>query len=133
MTKRVLGVRMEDDILASVKDAVGVGVDDTAFDEEILLHINTVFVALRQLGVGPDTAFIADEDSLWTDFLDNQKILPMIKSYVVLRVRLLFDPPNSSSFNEAIKNSIAEYEWRLQMECDTYKVEEDSKYASRVT
>lgn len=124
---------MEDNILDFIKDAMGVDDSESVFDSELLMHINSVFVTLRQLGVRSDTTFIVDENSLWTDFMSDWSVLPLVKSYVVLRVRSLFDPPNSSSFNEAMKNTISEYEWRLQMDCDTYKVEEDPKYADRIT
>lgn len=123
---------MEDSILRSIKDAASVNPDDTEFDQEIILHINSTFMVLRQLGVGPSEAFfITDDTGMWSDFTNDESILPMIKSYVTLKVRSLFDPPTSSSLADAIKSQIAEYEWRLGVECDTYKVEEDSKYADR--
>lgn len=123
---------MEESILSSIKDTASVSPEDDAFDQEIILHINATFMTLRQLGVGPSTPFfITDSSATWSDFTDDPAILPIIKSYVTLKVRMLFDPPTSSSLAEAIKSQIAEYEWRLGIECDTYKVEEDPKYANR--
>lgn len=123
---------MEESILSSIKDTASVSPEDDAFDQEIILHINATFMTLRQLGVGPSTPFfITDSSATWSDFIDDPDILPTIKSYVTLKVRMLFDPPTSSSLAEAIKSQIAEYEWRLGIECDTYKVEEDPKYANR--
>jgi hypothetical protein len=123
---------MEESILSSIKDTASVSPEDDAFDQEIILHINATFMTLRQLGVGPSTPFfITDSSATWSDFIDDPAILPTIKSYVTLKVRMLFDPPTSSSLAEAIKSQIAEYEWRLGIECDTYKVEEDPKYANR--
>lgn len=123
---------MEESILSSIKDTASVSPEDDAFDQEIILHINATFMTLRQLGVGPsEPFFITDSSATWSDFTDDPAILPTIKSYVTLKVRMLFDPPTSSSLAEAIKSQIAEYEWRLGIECDTYKVEEDPKYANR--
>lgn len=110
-------------ILNTVKLALGGGLvsySDTAFDEQILLHINSTFTILNQLGVGPKDLFIADRDSTWDNFLvDNSINLNLVKSYLYLRVRLLFDPPTSNSFVlEAIKEQIKEYEWRLNVYVD---------------
>lgn len=116
---------MEDSILDSIKYASGVNEDDSAFDGEIILHINTAFMILRQLGVGPTTPFsIEDSTSLWSSFTTDEAILPMVKSYVALKVRTLFDPPTSSSLATALDNALKEYEWRLNIEADKYEVEE---------
>ena len=121
---------MEESILNYVKDASGVNIDDSAFDGELVMHINAVFMILRQIGVGPETPFfIEDDSSTWDEFTKDEMLLPMIRSYVTLKVRLLFDPPASSALMEAINSTIAEYEWRLQVEADEYKVEEDERYA----
>ena len=123
---------MDDSILDSVKSEAGVIADDGAFDDELILHINTAFMTLRQIGVGPENPFIiSDNSAVWSDFTDDMAILPMVKAYVGLKVRLLFDPPTSSSLATAIQNSVAEYEWRLNLEADKYNVEEDEKYAIR--
>lgn len=108
-------------ILESIKDAAGVSSGDTAFDSEILLHINSVFMILRQLGVGPETPFVADANSLWDEFVTDDAILPMIKSYVSLKVRELFDPPQSNALAQSLHEIIAEYEWRLNLETDPQK------------
>ena len=123
---------MDDSILESVKDASEVNLDDTVFDEEIKLHINTAFMTLRQLGVGPDTPFIiTDDTATWDSFTTDETILPMVKSYVTLKVRSLFDPPTSASLETALKETLSEYEWRLNVEADKYDVEEDEKYANK--
>lgn len=123
---------MENSILLSIKDAASVSPEENTFDQELILHINSVFMILRQLGVGPETPFfIEDGTATWQDFVDDDSILPMIRSYVTLKVREMFDPPTSSTLAEAIKNTISEYEWRLGIECDKYKVEEDPTYAGR--
>lgn len=123
---------MEDSILQSIKDAASVSSEDTTFDQELILHINSVFMAMRQMGIGPNVPFfITDASTTWSEFTTDMGILPTIKAYVALRVRAIFDPPTSSSLSSAIDNKIAEFEWRLGIECDTYKVEEDPKYAKQ--
>ena len=123
---------MEDSILSSIKEAASVSSEEDTFDQELILHINSTFMALRQMGIGPSVPFfITDATSNWSDFTTDMSILPTIKSYVALKVRMLFDPPTSSSLSDAIKSQLSEYEWRLGIECDTYKVEEDPKYANR--
>lgn len=120
---------MEDSILLSVKSAAGLNDEDSAFDDELILHINSVFMKLRQLGVGPDIPFIIEDDgAVWEEFTTDSNILPMVKSYVTLSVRLLFDPPTSGQLMTSMQEIIAEYEWRLNFEADKYKVEEDEHY-----
>lgn len=121
---------METSILNSIKSTAGVNLEDSAFDDELILHINSVFMILRQIGVGPETPFSIEDDSAeWTDFTEDESLLPLIQGYVTLKVRLLFDPPTSSAFMTSITETIAEYEWRLNIEADKYKVEEDDRYA----
>ncbi len=121
---------METSILNSVKDYVGISPDDLSFDEEILLHINTAFMTLRQINVGSETPFTVEDDTAdWTDFTEDDKILPMVKSYITLKTRVMFDPPTSSALMTALNQTISEYEWRLNVESDDYKVEEDENYA----
>lgn len=92
---------------------------DTAFDEELLLAINSAFFTLHQLGVGPYEVFsISDESAVWSDFDLNISDLLMVKEYVCLKVRLSFDPPVSSTLHQSIKDQIAEYEWRLSVAFD---------------
>lgn len=108
-----------DSILLFVKDTSGVNVEDDAFDSEILIHINSAFSTLRQLGVGPDSPFIVnDSNTTWDEFTTDDSIISMVKSYIVLKVRYLFDPPTSSSLATAMKETISEYEWRLAVEVD---------------
>ena len=108
-----------DSILEYIKNASGVNDDDSIFDAEILLHVNTAFMTLRQLGVGPDTPFVVEDSSkTWNDFTSDETILPMVKSYVALKVRYLFDPPTSSALSTAMKDAMNEYEWRLNVESD---------------
>ena len=106
-------------ILSSIKNLIGVSEDDYSFDQEIKIHINSVFSILNQLGVGPDEPFIiGDEDRNWNEFAGTNKRIEMVKSYVYLKVLLIFDPPQSSSSVDSIKRQIDEYEWRLTNDID---------------
>lgn len=116
---------MENSILLSVKNAASIDNDETIYDAELLLHINSAFMILRQLGVGPETPFIVDDyDATWDSFTTDENILPLVRSYVSLKTRLLFDPPTSSALETALQNTIAEYEWRLNIEADKYDIKE---------
>lgn len=109
-------VKIEDSILNSIKKFLGIGVDYDAFDMDIMIHINSVFSILTQLGVGPSDGFmICDSTSQWSDFIEDEKLFNIIKSYIYLKVRLLFDPPINSSVLDAMKKQIEEFEWRINI------------------
>lgn len=106
-------------ILTSIKKLLGISEDDTAFDTDIIMHINSVFMILWQLGVGPSKGFIIeDETAEWSDFIEDGSNLELVKSYVYLKVKLLFDPPTSSFVMESMNRQIAEFEWRLNVEVE---------------
>lgn len=108
-----------DSILSSVKKMLGIMEDYTDFDVDIIMHINSVFMILNQLGVGPKNGFtITDKKSTWTDYIPDGANLESVKSYIYLKVRLLFDPPTSSSVMECYKQSINELEWRLNTQVE---------------
>lgn len=103
-------------ILNSVKKVVGIDADYDAFDVDILMHINTAFSTLNQLGIGPEAGFAIEDDvPTWDAFLGDDPRLNSVKSYVFLRVRLLFDPPATSYAIEAFQKQITEIEWRLNV------------------
>jgi hypothetical protein len=105
-------------ILLSTKKALGIPPEETAFDPDILLHLNSVFAELSQLGVGPETTFeVQSEDTLWEEFTANRD-LAMVKSYVYLEVRLMFDPPTASLLS-SLERRRDEYEWRLNVAGDS--------------
>lgn len=107
-----------DSILTSIKKVLGIDEAYEHFDADIMMHINSVFFTLYQLGVGPDKPFvITNKDSVWSDFITDKDI-EMIKSYIYLKVKIVFDPPTSSFVLDAYKNQIAEYEWRMNVEVD---------------
>lgn len=104
-------------ILTSIKKLLGITEDYTHFDADIIMHINSALMILTQLGVGPPEGFtISDDLAIWDDFLgEDNRQLELVKSYVYLKVKLLFDPPISSAAIDAIKFQISEYEWRLNV------------------
>lgn len=113
---------MNDSILNSVKKVLGIDAADTSFDTDIIMHINSTFNILNQLGVGEDGFAISDSTSKWSDFLNDEK-LNMTKSYVYAKVRKIFDPPQNSSAMQALTEAISEYEWRLNVTVDPGKEE----------
>lgn len=107
-------------ILTSVKKLLGITEEYTHFDADIVTHINSVFMILSQLGVGPEEGFtISDASAVWTDFIPAGSNLELIKSYMYQKVRLLFDPPSSSAVLDALKHSIDEFEWRLNVQAES--------------
>lgn len=110
----------EESILRSVKKLLGIVDEDNDFDSDIVIHINSVFLILNQMGIGPDIPFTIDPftDTAWTEFITEINKISIVKSYVYLKVKLLFDPPTSSILLDAIKNDINELEFRLLIQPD---------------
>lgn len=106
-----------DSILTSIKKLLGIGEDYEHFDADIIMHINSVLMILTQLGVGPAEGFsIQDKTKTWTDFLgDDSTQLEGVRSYVYMKVRLMFDPPTSSAAIESMTRLANEFEWRLNV------------------
>lgn len=104
-------------ILDSVKKSLNLAADYTPFDEEIIMHINSVLSTLWQLGVGPTDGFmIMDKETTWDTFLGSDPRLNHVKTYMFLRVKLLFDPPNTGFTTAAIERQIEQLEWRLNVQ-----------------
>lgn len=98
---------------------LGIAEDYEHFDTDIIIHINSVLSALTQIGVGPEDGFtISGKEQTWSDFLGERKDLEEVRSYVYMRVRMLFDPPTSSSAMESMKALCQEFEWRLNVAAD---------------
>ena len=109
----------EESILVYVKRLLGIQSDYNHFDPDIIYGVNAAFAVLTQLGVGPAEGFIiSDDTSKWSDFVTDKSRLSLIKEYVCLRTRLLFDPPSSSALIDAMNKTVAEYEWRLYVASD---------------
>lgn len=107
-----------DSILTSIKKLLNISEEYEYFDSDIIMHINSTLLVLTQLGVGPPEGFfISDKFAIWDDFIGDAN-LEMVKSYVFLKVKLLFDPPTSSAAMEATNRLISEFEWRLNIAVD---------------
>lgn len=103
-------------ILASTKKVLGLPAENTDFDMDVIMHINSVLSMLHQMGIGPTTGFaIEDATPTWTDFLTDVKPLNDVKSYVYLRVRMMFDPPGTSFHLAAMEKQIDELGWRINV------------------
>lgn len=106
-------------ILTSIKKLLGITEDYTHFDGDLIIHINSVLSTLSQLGAGPSEGFsITGPNETWEDFIGNNPKIQFVKSYVYLKVKLLFDPPLSSAVAEATNRQISELEWRIFVQTD---------------
>lgn len=109
-------------ILTSIKKMLGITEEYTHFDKDIIMHINSVFMILQQLGVGPTEGFyIEDDTATWANFLGDPTKLQMVKSYMYMKVRLLFDPPSNGTITNSMNQMINEFEWRLNVAVDPGK------------
>ena len=109
-----------DSILTSIKKLLGIAEEYEHFDADIIMHINSVFLNLTQIGVGPVEGFsIVDKSEIWSDFIQDATKFEAVKTYVYLNVKLLFDPPSSSAVIESINRQIDRYEWRLNIAAES--------------
>lgn len=111
-------------ILSSIKKMLGIEAEYTQFDQELIIYINSVFSVLKQLGVKDKNFSIVSDSSTWYDYFEDDEVIEMIKPYIYMKVRLMFDPPSSSAVIEVINNQISEFEWRLKVESEQ-KEDED--------
>lgn len=108
-----------DSILDSVKKDLGISVEYTHFDPDVIMGINTSFSILNQLGVGPASGFsIIDRTAVWSDFLGEDTHLDFVKSYVAKKTKQLFDPPQTGPLAEALDKVLKELEWRINVAVD---------------
>lgn len=106
---------MDNSILLDIKKLLGLTGEYDVFDTDIIININSIFMVLNQLGVGPRRPYMISGDSeRWSDFTDDISFVSAVKTYIYLRVKLIFDPPSSSFVIESINKQIAELEWRLK-------------------
>ena len=117
---------MINSILTSVKKMLGITEEYDAFDDDIIMHINSVFLTLKQMGVGPTTGFrIDDAGETWENYIstednpENIELQSAVKTYMHLKVKLLFDPPASSAVASSYQQQINELEWRLNFEAES--------------
>lgn len=110
---------MENSILLSIKKLLGIDAEYDIFDQDLIMHINSTLSILNQLGIGPSNGFsISDSSAVWSDFIDNDPRLESVKSYIYMKVKMLFDPPTSSALIESTNKLISELEWRLSITND---------------
>lgn len=108
-----------DSILTSIKKMLGITEDYEHFDQDLIMHINSVFMILNQLGVGPEVTFrITGKDETWDQFIDGKTDLDSVKSYMYLKVKMMFDPPQSGIVTNATQEQIRELEFRLNIADD---------------
>ena len=118
-------------VLTSIKKLLGITEYYTQFDQDIIMHINSVFNILTQIGVGPSTGFsISDKETKWTDYISDLSLIEMVKSYIYLKVRILFDPPTTGILMDAMQKQILELEWRLSVQVETEEGCDDEGDAS---
>ena len=117
-----------DSILLSVKKMIGVPANYDAFDTDIITHINSVFEGLNQMGLGPEEGFsISDESDLWSSYLTYGKESQMVRSYMYLKVRTLFDPPSNASLFNIFDQQIKEKEYRLLVFADELRLKAEKE------
>ena len=114
-------MEITESILTSIKKLLGIDAEYKHFDPDLIMHINSVFSILTQLGVGPPNGFsITGDSEKWDSFIakdpDN---FSLVKSYMHLKVKLLFDPPLGSAVIESINKQISEFEWRLNVAAES--------------
>lgn len=110
-------------ILTSVKKLLGIDETYIHFDQDIIVHINSVFGILHQMGVGPENPVtIIDKTNVWNEF---GEVYEMVKTYVYLKVKLVFDPPANPTIVEALKQNASEIEWRLYIDSDYHNLKKE--------
>lgn len=110
---------MDESILVEIKKLLGIDADDTSFDTDIIIHINSFIPVLFQLGVNVDPNFaITGNDEVWADLISTQNRLQTVKTWLYLKVRKVFDPPQSGTTMEALNSSLNELEWRINVTVD---------------
>ena len=104
---------MENSILTGTKKILGLDESYTAFDQDVIVHINSAFSTVNQLGFEPTGFTIEDADATWSDLTLAAEVTNMVKTYIYLKVRVAFDPPGTGFLLDSMNNQIAEHEWRL--------------------
>lgn len=118
---------MDESILKSIKDLLGISESDEAFDQDVLININAIFSTLYQLGVGSKryNYVVTEADTWYQVFYDFEDLIGFIKLYTYMKVKIVFDPPTNSSILDALNNQIKEIEWRITMQADPSKFFEE--------
>ena len=107
-------------VLNTTKKLLGLDADDYSFDSDICIGINSAILTLSQLGLEGKEGFIVTDDTQeWSDYLNDNKLLPMVQQYIHLKTKMSFDPPQNSFVCENLKQIITELEWRIRMASET--------------
>lgn len=113
--------QVSESILNSIKKVLGIDPSYDVFDVDILMHINSVFADLHQIGAAPNPPIkVMDETTVWDDFIQGKENVDMVQTYVALRVRLLFDPPTSAYGIDSLQKQADKLEWRLSILEDVF-------------
>lgn len=121
-------ISIQDSILLLTKKKIGIDRNDHAFDEDIIADINAVIFSLNLIGIGEEGFAICDDSATWSDFLgDDIKIYEAVKTYIYLKVKLMFDPPSSSFVVSALEKQTSELEWKLNFKYEA-KNQNDGEY-----
>lgn len=113
---------INESILNSIKKLLNIPIEEKAFDADIIIHINSVISSLLQIGIGPKDGYrISDENDLWEDYIPEESNIDYIKTYIYLRVKMIFDPPLNSSVLQSLNETIRELEWRLHINYESTK------------
>ena len=125
-------VPVGDSILLTVKRMLSLTPENTDFDEDILLHINSVLSILQQLDVGPENGyFVSNAEATWGDYLgDDYAHINLVKSYMGAKVRMLFDPPVSSAVMDSLNRVCSEFEWRANVAAENKNKKEATENES---
>lgn len=126
----------QESILSSIKGLLGIVDECQDFDNQLLIHINSAFMAVSQLGIGPDTPFyVTGPACTWDSFTSDIKLYESVKMYVYFKVKLAFDPPQSSIVTESYKQQLMEIEWRLivQKETPPFNLDEIERIADSLS
>lgn len=109
-----------DNILASIKERIGIAEGDDSFDTDVIDLINSAFADLNDIGVGPSEGFsIINNSDIWDDFVEDVPVLSSVKDFVYLTVKLTFDPPTQAALLTSMENRLKKLEWRLNVKCDS--------------
>lgn len=122
-------MNIKDSILKSIKKLLGISPDYAHFDPDIIMYINSAFMVLTQIGVGPPNGYVIEDDKdQWDDFIvkeEERLKLQSIQSYVYLKVKMVFDPPTSTAVLESMNSMIKELEWRLNAAADKEEIQNE--------
>ena len=115
-----VNISNNDSILTSIKKLMGLTEEYDAFDQDILILINSIFFELEQIGVKAKEGFVlSDKTAVWSDYSDDDRLLNALKPYIYMKTKLTFDPPTSSGALDSMNRIIDRFEWRINLYSDT--------------